>query len=483
MWLVARDRLFRYDQKFDDEKKTKLSLAPILRKISLPRADSLIWGTYHKSDKMIKLNRFENDLQFDYAYPDYNYIGKVQYQTMLPGYDQTWSELNTINQARYRNIDPGIHELSVRAIVKGEVQPAVTSVSFKISLPWYSSWWMYVVYALGFSIGLIFFIKRYGNREYISSLLSLKQDSVKFNQNEYKRIIRAIEFPPEHLQAGKSILSYFSTILEQKNPTIKAKISIEQHGQNIRLIIEHRESGEKEVIEKALNDYGLVITGHLSANDFLSNTTHVNQLRTKLEIISLELKMTQQQLYYERDEHHSKIELLKSELHWLRGHIGDVLMLSKHTPISESMSFDSKHENKVKTIKKRKVFISYKSDDFDIAEQIQISLSGQGYQVFFDKNSLRPGRDFRMEIEKHIQDSDLFIFLITPESISRTAFTFTELSYARRKWPHPGGYVLPVMIASTKMEEVPNYLKAVTILKPEGDIVSEIQIALNNLIN
>jgi len=75
-------------------------------------------------------------------------------------------------------------------------------------------------------------------------------------------IMREIAFEPQHRQAGISILSYFSRVVENRYPDINVKVRIEQDNDLIRLVIE-TPTGEKEVIEKLLGSYGEVVMAKL----------------------------------------------------------------------------------------------------------------------------------------------------------------------------------------------------------------------------
>jgi N-acetyl-anhydromuramyl-L-alanine amidase AmpD len=127
-------------------------------------------------------------------------------------------------------------------------------------------------------------------------------------------------------------------------------------------------------------------------------------------------------------------------------------------------------------------FISYASEDRDLAEQIHLALTGAGHQTFFDKESLPPGGDFHSRIRAAVQQSDLFLFLISPESVAPGSYALTELKYARARWPHPLGHVLPVLVRRVEFEKIPNYLKAVTVLEPEGNLAAEILVAVSDLL-
>ncbi len=120
------------------------------------------------------------------------------------------------------------------------------------------------------------------------------------------------------------------------------------------------------------------------------------------------------------------------------------------------------------------IFLSYSSDRRDIAEQVSLALTGSGHKVFFDRDSLPAGDDYHVRIRKGVENSDAFVFLISPRAVAPGSYALTELKYARQKWPDPRRKVLPVMIERTEYQHIPNYLKAVTVLEPEGNAPAEV---------
>lgn len=96
-------------------------------------------------------------------------------------------------------------------------------------------------------------------------------------------INRAIEFPPEYHSAGLGILSYFGTVLREKYPEQEAKVKIEQDDLNVRMIIETKD-GDREIIEKALQEYELVVTGEKPPESFYDNALKVIELKTELRV-------------------------------------------------------------------------------------------------------------------------------------------------------------------------------------------------------
>jgi TIR domain len=116
-----------------------------------------------------------------------------------------------------------------------------------------------------------------------------------------------------------------------------------------------------------------------------------------------------------------------------------------------------------------------------LAESIAFSLRSRGYTVFLDRDDLPAGESFDQQIERAVKDSDIFIFLISPDSVAEGRYTLSELTFARRKWNSPNGRILPIMARKTPIEQVPPYLKAVTILEPLGNITAEASAAIDDM--
>lgn len=121
-----------------------------------------------------------------------------------------------------------------------------------------------------------------------------------------------------------------------------------------------------------------------------------------------------------------------------------------------------------------RIFLSYASEDRPVAEQIQLALAGDKNSVFFDTQSLPPGGDYNTRIASAIHKSDILIFLISKYSIEDGSYCLAELNFARKKWPHPKDKVIPVLLSKVDFELIPNYLKAVTVCEPKGNVPAEI---------
>lgn len=128
-----------------------------------------------------------------------------------------------------------------------------------------------------------------------------------------------------------------------------------------------------------------------------------------------------------------------------------------------------------------KIFISYASEKRKQASGLALSLTQGGHKVFFDKDDLPAGKTFDQRIQSQINKSDLLIFLITPESVELGRYTRTELGFAKQKWPDPNGRIFPVLAEPTPLEDIPVYLKGVTIMEPKGNLVAEVSSSVNEM--
>jgi hypothetical protein len=129
----------------------------------------------------------------------------------------------------------------------------------------------------------------------------------------------------------------------------------------------------------------------------------------------------------------------------------------------------------------RTIFLSYSSPQSDAATRIELSLKGEGHSVFRDRSALPPGESFDARIRAAIEESDLLIFLISRESVSAGRYTLTELKFAEEKWGHPAGHVLPVLTEQLPKETIPQFLRAVTMLQPKGDLAAEVAAAVDRM--
>ena len=125
----------------------------------------------------------------------------------------------------------------------------------------------------------------------------------------------------------------------------------------------------------------------------------------------------------------------------------------------------------------RAVFLSYASDDADIAARISASLRSAGIEVWFDQNALRSGDAWDQKIRREIRDCALFIPIVSRNTQARTE------GYFRLEWhladqrshliARSRAFLLPVCIDFTREAdaEVPDSFTSVQWTRlPDGDV-------------
>lgn len=114
-------------------------------------------------------------------------------------------------------------------------------------------------------------------------------------------IMRSIEFSPEVYQSGMSILTYFGTVIRKKYPDKKVRVRIEQDESKVRMIIETPE-GEKEKIEKTMDQYQQVVRGKIALDSFFDTEADVSELRQHLNIAKAQLEARERLLRFKEGE-------------------------------------------------------------------------------------------------------------------------------------------------------------------------------------
>lgn len=125
-----------------------------------------------------------------------------------------------------------------------------------------------------------------------------------------------------------------------------------------------------------------------------------------------------------------------------------------------------------------KLFLSYPSEERDTADRLRLALEAEGHEVFQDRSDLRSGESFHEPLRAAMLAADLLVFLVTPASVAQGSYCRTELAVAQQRWRRPSGHVLPVMVKDVPIAALPAYLQAVTLLRPEGDLVAETVLAV-----
>lgn len=127
------------------------------------------------------------------------------------------------------------------------------------------------------------------------------------------------------------------------------------------------------------------------------------------------------------------------------------------------------------------IFLSYASQDREVARSVERALTEQGHDVFFDRDDLPPGEEYHARIRRAIEESDLLVLLVTPDAVDAGSYTLSEVDVAERAWRRAGGRLLPVMVRPTPIESLPHFVRSVTVLDATGHVPATVAAAVHRL--
>jgi signal transduction histidine kinase/AmiR/NasT family two-component response regulator/streptogramin lyase len=105
-----------------------------------------------------------NQIALVYGTTDLNIQGNVLFSYQLVGYDKTWSLPTDERIANYRKLDPGTYTFQVKSKLLNGDFGKISSYSFKITPPWWKTWWA----RMGYGLIVLMFILLY-NRWRVAS--------------------------------------------------------------------------------------------------------------------------------------------------------------------------------------------------------------------------------------------------------------------------------------------------------------------------
>jgi signal transduction histidine kinase/ligand-binding sensor domain-containing protein len=167
-WFGGPDGLFRFDPSVN---MRKLDPWPTLIRRITTHNDSLIYSGV--TGKII-LPYHDNSLRIEFSSPFYSALGENQYQYLLEGFEETWSDWSTQSHKEYTNLPKGNYIFHVRARNVYDRTSKEATFSFRILAPWYTTGWAFFLYFV-FAAGLIYVIVLYRNRQLLKEKRLLEQ--------------------------------------------------------------------------------------------------------------------------------------------------------------------------------------------------------------------------------------------------------------------------------------------------------------------
>ena len=119
-----------------------------------------------------------------------------------------------------------------------------------------------------------------------------------------------------------------------------------------------------------------------------------------------------------------------------------------------------------------KIFMAYAPSEQQMADRLVLSLSEQGHQVMADPEDYPRGKTNIERTHKAIHKADIFLFLASRASLQSGSLTLAALEAARKARFEQKDKILVVEVEP--LPQIPDHLQNMTIIQPEGEVVSEI---------
>lgn len=122
-----------------------------IRKVTINN-DSILHAGTRQIDRPVNLPYQKDVLRFEFAATSFDQEKSNQFQYQLSGFDKQWSPWSSETKKDYTNLPEGEYMFRVRSKnIYGHIG-SVASYHFKVSPPWYRTWWAYLIYSCLFGL-------------------------------------------------------------------------------------------------------------------------------------------------------------------------------------------------------------------------------------------------------------------------------------------------------------------------------------------
>ncbi len=237
-WFGGPDGLIRYDAGI--KKDYAVNFSALVRRISTIDKDSLIFGGTGLGENQSAippvLAYADNALRFEFAAPSFDNETANQFQYFLEGFDKSWSAWTKETKKDYTNLSEGNYQFRVRAKNIYEHVGAEAVYSFKISPPWYRTWWAYLFY-LGVCAFSVYGFIKYRTRQLeqrsraLEKMVQQRTEEIQQQADELETLDGIVKVINQEVALGSVLRSLLKQGLKLFPQAEKASVLIFDHQQ------------------------------------------------------------------------------------------------------------------------------------------------------------------------------------------------------------------------------------------------------------
>lgn len=197
-----------------------------------------------------------NTISFSYTVPEYDKFIVSEFQYILEGFNDHWSDWSNKSNVVFENLPFGNYTFRVRAKTGDELNDKEISYQFEIDRPWYFSTWLIIVYVIIFLI-IIIVVHRSYKRYYT------KQKKKLLEQNRKELEMKQLESEKEIIKLNNEKLRQD---IESKNRELASStMNIIKKNELLNTIKKELKKSESE--KSGLRNVELIIDKNLNNED------------------------------------------------------------------------------------------------------------------------------------------------------------------------------------------------------------------------
>ena len=154
----------------------------------------------------------ENNIILNFTVPEYNKYIYTEYQYILEGFQEEWSNWSARTTANFKNLPPGDYTFKVRAKIANSNPKNLATYSFTIAKPWYATYLALFIYLI-----LLVLLALYVNKTYKEYYRKKEQKLIEENN----LLLEIKELENEH-QLMKLKNEQLSSDVDSKNRELAA---------------------------------------------------------------------------------------------------------------------------------------------------------------------------------------------------------------------------------------------------------------------
>ncbi|MFH7011113.1 triple tyrosine motif-containing protein [Flavobacterium sp. FlaQc-52] len=133
----------------------------LISEISINKQNQTLKDVVLNEEGRFKSN--ENNITLNYTVPEYNKYINTEYQYLLEGFQNDWSEWSTKSSVNFKNLAPGKYTFKLKAKYANTILQNTAVYTFVVLKPWYLTYLAYFIYFLLILILAYFVNKTYRN--------------------------------------------------------------------------------------------------------------------------------------------------------------------------------------------------------------------------------------------------------------------------------------------------------------------------------